>query len=108
MRIQADPDPPTALVCCVDPYTCRGCVASLSSCLCGEHPLLLLHIAADQVVEEEEGLRVHGHKDVVLELGDKGADHGGPRVLGGGRPLTLDVVGLRQVEKCENHECISK
>ena len=65
--------------------------------LSGENPLLLLHIAGDEVVEEEEGLRVHCHKDVVLKLGDEGAYHHRPGVLGSRQPLTLDVIGLGKV-----------
>jgi hypothetical protein len=71
-----------------------GGATTASRPLGGEHPLLLLHVAADDVMQEEEGLGVHRHKDVILELGDEGADHGGARVVGCRRSLPLDVICL--------------
>jgi len=59
-----------------------------------EHALLLLHVAGDDVMQEEESLRVHRDEDVVLELGDEGADHGGAGVVRSRRSFPLDVVCL--------------
>jgi hypothetical protein len=71
-----------------------GSATTASRPLGGEHPLLLLHIAADDVMQEEECLGVNRDEDVILELGDEGADHGGAGVVGCRRSLTLDVICL--------------
>jgi hypothetical protein len=74
---------------------CLGGAATASRRpLGGEHPLLLLHIAADDVMQEEECLGVHRDEDVILELCDEGADHGGAGVVGCRRSLALDVIRL--------------
>jgi hypothetical protein len=71
-----------------------GGSAAASRPLGGEHPLLLLHVAADDVMQEEECLGVHRDEDVILELGDEGADHGGAGVVGCRRSLALDMIRL--------------
>ena len=71
-----------------------GSATASSRPLGGEHPLLLLHVAADDVMQEEECLGVHRDEDVILELGDEGADHGGAGVVGCRRSLPLDVICL--------------
>jgi hypothetical protein len=71
-----------------------GSATASSRPLGGEHPLLLLHVAADDVMQEEECLGVHRDEDVILELGDEGANHGGAGVVGCRRSLPLDVIRL--------------
>ena len=66
------------------------------SCLLnGEYSLLLLDVGGDDVVEEEEGLGVRRHVDVVLEVGEEGAVHHGLRVLLGRQFVAL---GNRQIK----------
>jgi len=39
------------------------------------HLLLFSHIGSDEIVEEEEGVRIDGHKNVVIEFGDEAAQN---------------------------------
>ena len=59
------------------------------SLLNGEDSLLLLDVGGDDVVEEEEGLGVRSHVDVVLEVREEGAVHDGLRVILGGKLVPL-------------------
>lgn len=58
------------------------------------HSFLLLHVRRDQIVQKEERIGVHRHKDVVLELGDETALD--DRFLAGhvGRLGALHVLGF--------------
>ena len=47
----------------------------LAYLLDGEDALLLLDVGGDDVVEEEEGLGVRRHVDVVLKVGEERAVH---------------------------------
>ena len=68
--------------------TARGAGATLAR----HELLLLLDVGGYEVVEEEERLRVHSHKDVILEVRHKAAvdmRHAG--VVHTGRSLSLNA-----------------
>ena len=57
----------------------------------GEDALLLLDVGGDDVVEEEEGLGVRRHVDVVLKVREERAVHHRLRVV-----LRRQLVTLRE------------
>ena len=68
-------------------------VSALAYLLDGEDALLLLDVGGDDVVEEEEGLGVRRHVDVVLKVSEERAVHHRLRVVLRRQFVTLQKLG---------------